>query len=110
MERTPVEVVVVSQQARFRMHPLHPASTPAMAHLYPHRRCSPYRCCTPPRPGAPQRIWFLLGATIALGLFSGIAFSASYQLVSRVHGAAKSSCAMPCAATALLVLVDDRGR
>lgn len=30
-------------------------------------------------PFAPPEIWFLLAAVVALGLFSGIAFSASYQ-------------------------------
>lgn len=32
-------------------------------------------------PFMPPDIWFLLSAVVALGLFSGIVFSASYQLV-----------------------------
>ena len=35
-------------------------------------------------PFMPPSIWVLLSAVVALGLFSGIAFSAAYQLVSSV--------------------------
>ncbi|KAI7843994.1 hypothetical protein COHA_002532 [Chlorella ohadii] len=47
-------------------------------------------------PFMPERIWFLLGATIALGLFSGIAFSASYQLASLFE----TSCSQQCCSVA----------
>ncbi|KAL4440645.1 hypothetical protein ABPG77_000354 [Micractinium sp. CCAP 211/92] len=55
-------------------------------------------------PFMPERIWFLLGAVVALGLFSGIAFSAAYQLVARFANKNVIALGLGCAASGPLVL------
>lgn len=55
-------------------------------------------------PFMPEQIWFLLGAVVALGLFSGIAFSASYQLVARFANKNVIALGLGCSASGPLVL------
>ncbi|KAL4457583.1 hypothetical protein ABPG75_012448 [Micractinium tetrahymenae] len=55
-------------------------------------------------PFMPERIWFLLGAVVALGLFSGIAFSAAYQLVARFANKNVIALGLGCSASGPLVL------
>ncbi|EFN58589.1 hypothetical protein CHLNCDRAFT_140764 [Chlorella variabilis] len=56
-------------------------------------------------PFMPEKIWFLLGAVVALGLFSGIAFSASYQLVARFANKNVIALGLGCSASGPLVLL-----
>jgi hypothetical protein len=56
-------------------------------------------------PFMPQHLWFLLAAVVALGLFSSIAFSASYQMVARFANKNTIALGLGCSASGPLILV-----
>ena len=56
-------------------------------------------------PFMPQDIWILLTAVVALGLFSSIAFSASYQMVARFANKNTIALGLGCSASGPLILV-----
>lgn len=56
-------------------------------------------------PFQPARLRLLLGTAVGMGLFSGLAFSASYQLVSRFANKNVIALGLGCSASAPLVLL-----
>ncbi|KAL4536025.1 hypothetical protein Ndes2526A_g05574 [Nannochloris sp. 'desiccata'] len=56
-------------------------------------------------PFMPQHLWFLLCSVVALGLFSSIAFSASYQMVARFANKNTIALGLGCSASGPLILI-----